>query len=124
MIPAVRGQARGRIVFSTDKGRICPACGWPEGACRCSSALSAGHEPVPARITAKLRIETKGRGGKTVTVVDGLPRNDVFIGQLAAELKKACGTGGSEGDGSVTLQGDRRERLRALLTAKGFLVKG
>ena len=124
MIPAMGGQDRGRIVYSTGKGRICPVCGWPEGDCRCSSALSAGNEPVPARVTAKLRIETKGRGGKTVTVVDGLPRNDRFLKELAAELKKACGTGGGVADGSVELQGDRRERLRPLLAAKGFLVKG
>ena len=124
IIPAVSGHERGRIVYSTGSGRLCPACGWPAADCRCSGAIARGSEPVPARITAKLRIETKGRGGKIVTVVDGLPRNDALLRELAAELKKACGTGGSAGDGSVELQGDRRERLRVLLAARGFLVKG
>ncbi len=73
---------------------------------------------------AKLRIEKKGRGGKTVTIIDGLPRNEEFVAALAKELKKACGTGGSSGDGVVELQGDRRERLRELLAKKGFRVRG
>jgi translation initiation factor 1 len=79
---------------------------------------------VPARIQAKLRIEKKGRGGKTVTVVDGLPRNAAFLKELASELKKHCGTGGSPGESTVELQGDHREALRALLTRRGWAVKG
>lgn len=59
-----------------------------------------------------------------VTVVDGLPRNHDFLDALAKELKKACGTGGSVRDGTIELQGDRRERLREILAAKSFLVKG
>jgi translation initiation factor 1 len=43
-----------------------------------------------SRIVAKLRMEKKGRGGKMVTVIDGLPRNDAFLKELAAELKRAC----------------------------------
>src|ERR1700745_1091586 len=81
-------------VYSTAAGRICPTCGWPEANCQCSSC-KAGDEPVPSRIVAKLRMEKKGRGGKTVTVVDGLPRNSVFLKELAQELKRACGTGGA-----------------------------
>ena len=79
---------------------------------------------VPERIVAKLRIEKGGRGGKTVTVVDGLPRNREFLEKLAKELKRLCGTGGTAGESSVEIQGDHRERLRALLAAKGWTVKG
>lgn len=79
---------------------------------------------MPPKVTVKLRIETKGRGGKTVTVVDGLPRNGAFLDALAKDLKKACGTGGTVQERSLELQGDRRERLRELLSAKGFIVKG
>jgi translation initiation factor 1 len=69
-------------------------------------------------------VEKKGRGGKTVTVVDGLPRNAEFLRDLAQDLKRACGTGGAVlGDG-VEVQGDLRERVRALLLRKGFVVKG
>jgi translation initiation factor 1 len=82
---------------------------------------------VPARpgaIVAKLRMEKKGRGGKMVTVVDGLPDNPAFLKDLSQELKRACGTGGSAGSGCVELQGDLRERVRELLAAKGYVVKG
>ena len=75
-------------------------------------------------MTAKLRIEKKGRGGKTVTIVDGLPRNPSFLEDLAHALKRACGTGGAVREGSLELQGDVRERLRDLLARKGFVIKG
>jgi translation initiation factor 1 len=78
----------------------------------------------PARIVAKLRVEKKGRGGKTVTVVDGLPRNAAFLKDLSQELKRACGTGGTVLEGAVELQGDLRERVRELLLSKGLVVKG
>jgi translation initiation factor 1 len=110
-----------RLVYSTATGRVCATCGWPEEACTCSSRID---EPLPPKITAKLRLETKGRAGKNVTVIDGLPRNGAFLDLLARDLKKACGTGGAVRDGAVELQGDRRERLRELLAARGFTVKG
>jgi translation initiation factor 1 len=110
-----------RPVFSTAQGRLCPRCGWPVADCRCSVRFD---EVVPARIVAKLRIEKAGRGGKTVTVVDGLPRNAAFLAALAAECRRACGTGGAAQAATVELQGDHRERLRALLAAKGWEVRG
>ena len=79
---------------------------------------------MPARIVARLRIERAGRRGKTVTVVEGLPRNTAFLKTLAAELKRACGSGGTAGETSVEIQGDHRETLRALLSRKGWTVKG
>ena len=112
-----------RTVYSTDRGRICPDCGWPESNCQCSSRRTA-NAPVPARIVAKLRMEKKGRGGKMVTVIDGLPRNDAFLKELAQELKRSCGTGGTVTDAGIELHGDLRERLRAVLAQKGFAVKG
>lgn len=110
-----------RPVYQTGKGRVCPRCGWPMDDCRCSKAAA---EPVPAKVTCVLRIEKKGRGGKTVTVVAGLPRNAVFLASLAYELKRACGTGGSAQEDTVEVQGDHRERLRPLLAAKGWTVRG
>ena len=111
-----------RIVFSTGVGRLCPTCGWPERDCECSSR--AATESVPDKIVAKLRIEKTGRGGKTVTVVYDLPNNAAFLKELAQELKRACHTGGTAGDGTVELQGDVRERVRTVLARKGFTVKG
>jgi translation initiation factor 1 len=75
-------------------------------------------------VTAKLRMEKKGRGGKTMTIVDGLPRNAPFLASLCADLKRFCGTGGAVADGAIELQGDLRERIRPHLSAKGFIVKG
>jgi translation initiation factor 1 len=112
---------KGKIVYSTERGRTCQRCGRPEKECRC--AIKA-EQAVPARIVAHLRIEKKGRGGKTVTVVDNLPRNPEFLKQLAAELKRACGSGGTAGDASIEIQGDHRDALRRLLAAKGWTVKG
>lgn len=110
-----------RLVYSSGGGRICATCGWPANDCRCSVQRD---EPLPPRVTAKLRLETRGRGGKNVTVIDGLPRNRPFLDDLAKGLKKSFGTGGAVGEGEIELQGDRRERLRELLVARGFLVKG
>lgn len=76
------------------------------------------------RIVAKLRVEKAGRGGKTVTVVYGLPRQGVFLKDLCKELKRTCGTGGAVAKDTVELQGDHRERVRDLLLKKGFVVKG
>jgi translation initiation factor 1 len=112
----------GRLVYSSDAGRMCPGCGWPAHDCKCSASL--GSAVVPPRIVAKLRLEKKGRGGKSVTVVDGLPGNAPFLAALAAELKRACGTGGTAFDTGVELQGDMRGKVRDVLVKKGWVVKG
>jgi translation initiation factor 1 len=110
-----------RPVYSTDAGRLCPDCGAPTAACRCAAG---GDEAVPVRIVATLRMEKAGRGGKTVTVVAGLPRNAAFLKGLCAELKRACGSGGAVADGTIEIQGEARDRVRTHLRAKGYGVKG
>jgi translation initiation factor 1 len=117
------GDRGGRLVYSTDMGRMCPGCGWPIHDCKCSTKKGP-DQVIPARITAKLRVERKGRGGKTVTVVYDLPRNGPFLKELSQELKRSCGTGGAVADDTVELQGDLRDRVREFLLKKGFLVKG
>ena len=112
-----------RVVYSSGKGRVCPGCGWPEDDCRCSKNLTPPDETVPAKVTAKLRLENRS-SGKHVTVVDNLPQNASYLGELLTALKKACGTGGRVVDGSIELQGDQRERLRDLLASRGLAVKG
>ena len=114
---------RARLVYSTGRGSVCSGCGWPENDCKCSSR-SAAADAIPKRIVAKLRMEKKGRGGKTVTVVDGLPNNAAFLKELCQELKRACGTGGAVAEGAIELQGDLRDRVRNCLTRKGMVVKG
>lgn len=110
-----------RLVYSTATGRVCATCGWPSDDCRCSKTE---EETVPSKVVVKLRVETKGRGGKMVTVLDGLPRNREFLEGLGKELKRALGTGGTVGDSWIELQGECRERLRALLPSKKISVKG
>ena len=113
----------GRIVYSTSVGRVCPGCGWPAKDCKCSSKRSI-QESVPGRVVAKLRLEKKGRGGKTVTVVYDLPDNTAFLKELARELKRACGTGGAVAENTVELQGDLGDRVREVLMKKGWEVRG
>jgi translation initiation factor 1 len=111
-----------RVVYTTDRGRRCPVCGWPQDDCRCSKNLEV-VEAVPEKPVAKLRVENRA-SGKQVTVVYDLPKNADWLASLCKELKKACGAGGSAGEDSIELQGDHRERLRELLARKGMTVKG
>ena len=115
------GRPSARPVYETGKGRLCPDCGQPVDGCRCPSAPDVS---VPTRLSCVLRVEKKGRAGKTVTVVAGLPQNTAFVATLASDLKRACGTGGTATAGAIEIQGDQRERLRPLLAARGFRVKG
>jgi translation initiation factor 1 len=112
-----------RLVYSTETAGTCPVCGWPQRDCQCSTRR-AGDAPIPSRIVAKVRVEKKGRGGKTVTVVYGLPDNAEFLKELSQELKRACGTGGTVVEGGVELQGDLRPRVRDALMQRGYAVKG
>lgn len=112
-----------RLVYSTQTAGKCPKCGWPQKQCQCSKR-QGGSAVVPDRIVAKLRIEKSGRGGKIVTVVYGLPDNDAYLTELSQRLKRACGVGGTVADGSIELQGDVRDRVRAMLRQLGYTVKG
>ena len=92
----------GRVVYSTGIGKVCPGCGWPVKDCKCSGKRTA-DESIPGRVVAKLRMEKKGRGGKTVTVVYDLPQNAAFLKELAQELKRTCGTGGAVSENTIEL---------------------
>lgn len=109
-----------RRVYSTESGRICPSCEKPLAACACRKKPAS---PVSADGVIRVRREVKGRGGKTVTVASGFQLDDNGLKQLAAELKRRCGTGGSVKDGEILIQGDHRESLLAELRQKGFVVK-
>ena len=110
----------GRIVYRTDGGRTCPRCGEPVAACRCADAAA----PVPAGDgIVRLRRERKGRGGKAVTLIDGVPLPAPDLKTLAKRLKQRCGVGGAVKEGRIEIQGDQRELLKGLLEAEGFTVK-
>ena len=110
----------GGLVYSTDAGRTCPVCRRPIAACTCASARKA----VPAGDgIARIRRETGGRGGKTVTTVSGLALDDAALAVLFKRLKTACGTGGTSKSGTLEFQGDHRDALLKLLAAEGIRGK-
>lgn len=109
-----------RLVYSSEQGRICPSCSKPAAGCVCRK--SSGKAPQGDGIVRVGR-ETKGRKGKGVTTVAGVPLPEPELKKLAKELKQKCGTGGTLKDGVVEIQGDHRDQLIELLTAKGWTVK-
>ena len=106
-------------VYSTQSGRICPGCDRPVAACMCSEKTSASAGDGVVRI----RREVKGRKGKTVTTIAGVPASESAIRELASELKRHLGTGGSVKDGIVVIQGDHRTQITRLLEKRGYTVK-
>lgn len=111
--------ALGGLVYSTDSGRMCPACRQPVASCRCTA-----RSPVPAGDgVVRVSRETKGRGGKAVTLVRGLALADADLAALGKELKAACGSGGTVKDGVIEVQGDHVERVIERLRAQGRVVK-
>ena len=109
-----------RTVFSTEVGRICPECANPVTECRCKQQKS---DQIPGDGIVRIRREVKGRRGKTVTTISGVPLNNSGLDQLASELKRKCGVGGSVKDKIIILQGDQRSKITPLLKDKGFTVK-
>ena len=99
--------------------RECPACGRPETACRCTPAAAS---LPPEKQHARLRLEK--RRGKTVTVAAGLVLNGAEQKGLLKELKARCGAGGTVKEGEFEIQGDQREAVREVLTARGFRCRG
>lgn len=110
--------ALGGLVYSTDAGRHCPDCNQPVGACICKQSVIPAGDGI-----ARVRRETKGRGGKTVTTVSGVPLAEDALKELATALKKRCGTGGALKDGVIEIQGDHVELLLEELVKRGFKAK-
>ncbi|WP_339670346.1 translation initiation factor Sui1 [Dasania marina] len=109
-----------RVVFSTEAGKICPECQQPIKQCCCQQLKNS--TPLGDGIV-RIQRETKGRKGKGVTLITGLPLNAKELKILAKELKQRCSTGGAVKDGVVEIQGDQRELIKTLLTDKGYQVK-
>lgn len=108
----------GGLVYSTDTGRHCPDCGKPIEQCACSQqAVIVGDGIV------RVRRETKGRGGKTVTTISGVSLPEAELKELTVALKKRCGTGGTLKDGVIEIQGEHVELLMQELSKRGFKVK-
>ena len=104
------------LVYATDQGRTCPQCRQARADCRCAAlqaALPAGDGKV------RVSRESKGRGGKTVTLVRGLQLPLAELEHLGRQLRSHCGSGGTVKDGLVEVQGDHADRVLAWLQAHG-----
>ena len=113
-----RAGGNSRPVYSTDGGRLCPGCGRPAGQCQCRAPTPPAGDGI-----VRLHRETKGRGGKAVTLVRGLPLAGEELQALARQLKQKCGVGGAVKDGQVEIQGDQRDKIKAELEKLGYRVK-
>jgi translation initiation factor 1 len=118
--PPPIGAARSSLVYSTDTGRMCPVCSQPTAQCACKA--NAAARPAGDGI-ARVSLDTKGRKGKGVTVVKGVPLDDAALTLLGKQLKAQCGSGGTVKDGVIEVQGDHRDAVVAALQKQGFSVK-
>ncbi len=107
-------------MYSTEAGRMCPVCRKPVAQCVCARGATA---PPASDGIVRVSRETKGRGGKAVTVVRGLALDGAALVQLAQQLKAACGSGGTVKDGVVEVQGDHCDKVVAMLQSRGHVVK-
>ena len=115
------------LVYSTDGPvqKRCGGCQRPINECRC------GDKPLPSELKPVVRFERKGRGGKTVTIVERLPAHETLLKELCGFLKKSLGSGGThyteKGEGFIEIQGDRVNAVKELITkfqAKHAASKG
>ncbi len=98
-----------RLVYSTETGRI-------------DEPKEIAERPKGDGIV-RIQRQTSGRKGKGVSLITGIDVDDATLAQIAAELKKKCGCGGSVKDGIIEIQGDKRDLIKSLLEAKGMKVK-
>ena len=117
---ASTNRTTGGLVYSTGLGRMCPACRKPLDQCGCSRSKTTAAAPDGV---VRVSREAKGRGGKVVTVINGLPLDAAALTALSKQLKASCGTGGTVKDGAIELQGDHRERIVEMLAGRGYTTK-
>ena len=108
----------GGLVYSTDAGRMCPDCRQPISSCVCRQSVA----PIGDRVVRVSR-ETKGRGGKSVTLVKGLVLDALSLATTGKQLRTACGSGGTVKDGVIEIQGDHCVLVTEVLKKQGHKVK-
>ena len=111
-------KSTGGLVYSTEFGRACPGCSNPVDQCTCMAEQAPAGDGI-----VRVARETKGRGGKVMTLITGVPLAGAELKTLAKELKQKCGVGGALKDGVIEIQGDQRDLLVSELTKRGFTVK-
>jgi translation initiation factor 1 len=112
-----------RLVYSSEKGRICPECGNPAGKCSCRKNKQQPRQSAVNDGIVRLRRETKGRKGKGVTLISGTGLEQTELKQLAKRLKAKCGSGGTVKNNEIEIQGDHRLLLEQELVKEGFTVE-
>jgi translation initiation factor 1 len=107
-----------KLVYSTELGRICPSCGKQAAECICKKK----NTHTISKSDGKIRVErsTKGRKGKGVSLISGLPLEGLSLKELAKQLKQKCGTGGAVKNGVIEIQGDHRDLLVEHLKTLGY----
>jgi len=98
-------------VYSTETGRIK------------QKTAGTGTVSPPTDGIVRLQRQTKGRGGGTVIIITGVPLPPPSLKELAGELKKKCGCGGTVKDGVIEIQGNHRDALMLELQTRGYRVK-
>lgn len=116
---ADNAQRNARLVYSTERGGNCPRCGKRLDRCRCARTTPAAASDGIVRVGRA----TKGRKGKGVTVITGVPGDDAALRQVAKTLKQRCGSGGTVKSGTIEIQGDHRDLLVDELGAMGYTVR-
>lgn len=116
----MKNSSKGGLVYSTDGGRMCPDCRQPLAQCLCKQA--AKIVPV-GKSAVRVSRETKGRGGKSVTLIKGLALDAAALDLLGKQLRAACGSGGTVKDGVIEVQGDHCDRIIEVLKKHGHDAK-
>lgn len=114
----MKSSSTGGLVYSTDGGRMCPKCRLALAQCACKAkAAPTGDGAV------RVLLQTKGRGGKSVTVVKKLALDAIALALLGKQLRTACGSGGTTKDGVIEVQGDHCALVIATLAGHGHVAK-
>jgi translation initiation factor 1 len=111
---------KGSLVYSTETGRMCPECGQPVAQCSCKTSAKA---VVAGDGVVRVSRSSKGRGGKTVTIVKGVALDAAALAVLGKQLRTACGSGGTVKDGVIEVQGDHCELVLKTLVQQGHKAK-
>lgn len=108
----------GGLVYSTEFGQTCPDCENPINECQCSD------EAIPESDGfVRITLDRKGRKGKGMTILSGIPLAEKELKVLAKELKQKCGVGGAVKNHTIEIQGDQRDLLEGLMQKKGYKTK-
>lgn len=98
---------------------MCPGCRQPLADCVCSQV----NARVKTDGVVRVSLETKGRGGKGVTLVKGLAMDPLALMHMGKQLRAACGSGGTVKEGVIEVQGDHVQGVMVMLQKLGHVVK-